>query len=65
MSSKVIDIDLGTTHSCVAIIDKQRLEVFENDRGLRKTILYVAFTEHERIVGNEAKIHSCIDPLNT
>ncbi|RWS18338.1 70 kDa heat shock protein C-like protein, partial [Leptotrombidium deliense] len=65
MTSDVIGIDLGTTHSCVAIYSKGKLEVLENDHGLRTTPSYVAFTQNEIIVGNEAKLNTCIDPSNT
>ncbi|RWS03043.1 heat shock 70 kDa protein-like protein, partial [Leptotrombidium deliense] len=65
MLSNIIGIDLGTTHSCVAIYSNERLEVFENDHGLRTTPSNVALTENESIVGIEAKLHTCIDPSNT
>ncbi|RWS19768.1 heat shock cognate 71 kDa protein-like protein, partial [Leptotrombidium deliense] len=63
MSSPYIGIDLGTTHSCVAVFDNGKTEVFENENGTRTTPSYVAFTDQERIVGNEAKSHACADPV--
>ncbi|RWS20242.1 heat shock protein 70-like protein [Leptotrombidium deliense] len=65
MPSNIIGSDLGTTYLCVAIYSKERLEVFENNVGLRTTPSHVAFTENESIVGNEAKLRTCIDPLNS
>ncbi|RWS25768.1 heat shock protein ssa2-like protein [Leptotrombidium deliense] len=65
MANHAIGIDLGTTFSCVAVCKKGRVEVFENDSGSRTTPSYVAFTEHERIIGNEAKNHVSEDPTNT
>ncbi|RWS21613.1 heat shock 70 kDa protein cognate 1-like protein, partial [Leptotrombidium deliense] len=42
-----------------------KLEVFENDHGQRTTPSYVAFSEFDCIIGNEAKIHTIVDPVNT
>ena len=52
---KVIGIDLGTTNSCVAIMDGSQPRVIENAEGARTTPSIVAFTEEERLVGQPAK----------
>ena len=48
---KVIGIDLGTTNSCVAIMDGSQPRVIENAEGARTTPSIVAFTDNERLVG--------------
>ena len=54
--SKVIGIDLGTTNSCVAIMDGKDARVIENTEGARTTPSMVAFTSNgERLVGQAAK----------
>ncbi|WP_157844047.1 Hsp70 family protein, partial [Candidatus Liberibacter asiaticus] len=54
--SKVIGIDLGTTNSCVAIMDGKNVRVIENAEGTRTTPSMVGFTdEGERLVGQPAK----------
>ena len=52
--AKVIGIDLGTTNSCVAIMDGAQPRVIENAEGARTTPSIVAFTDDERLVGQSA-----------
>ena len=64
--SKVIGIDLGTTNSCVAIMDGSETKVIENAEGARTTPSMVAFTEGgERLVGQAAKRQGVTNPENT
>ncbi|MBK0400582.1 molecular chaperone DnaK [Limibaculum sp. M0105] len=64
--SKVIGIDLGTTNSCVAIMDGKTPKVIENAEGARTTPSMVAFTEDgERLVGQPAKRQAVTNPENT
>jgi len=63
--SKVIGIDLGTTNSCVAIMDGSQSRVIENSEGARTTPSIVAFTENERLVGQPAKRQAVTNPENT
>ncbi len=62
---KVIGIDLGTTNSCVAIMDGSQPRVIENAEGARTTPSIVAFTESERLVGQPAKRQAVTNPENT
>ena len=64
--SKVIGIDLGTTNSCVAVLESGEPKVLENAEGNRTTPSVVAFTqEGERIVGQVAKRQAVTNPQNT
>ncbi len=63
--AKVIGIDLGTTNSCVAIMDGTAARVIENAEGARTTPSIVAFTEEERLVGQAAKRQAVTNPENT
>ena len=64
--SKVIGIDLGTTNSCVAIMEGKDARVIENAEGHRTTPSMVAFTESgERLVGHAAKRQAVTNPENT
>jgi molecular chaperone DnaK len=63
--SKVIGIDLGTTNSCVAIMDGAQARVIENAEGARTTPSIVAFTDEERLVGQAAKRQAITNPENT
>lgn len=63
---KVIGIDLGTTNSCVAVMDGSDPRVIENAEGVRTTPSMVAFTESgERLVGQSAKRQAVTNPENT
>jgi len=63
---KVIGIDLGTTNSCVAIMDGKQAKVIENVEGARTTPSIVAFTDSgERLVGQPAKRQAVTNPENT
>src|SRR5262250_1283165 len=64
--SKVIGIDLGTTNSCVAVMEGKNTKVIENSEGMRTTPSMVAFTESsERLVGQAAKRQAVTNPENT
>jgi len=63
--SKVIGIDLGTTNSCVAIMDGSQARVIENSEGARTTPSIVAFTDEERLVGQAAKRQAVTNSENT
>jgi molecular chaperone DnaK len=63
---KVIGIDLGTTNSCVAVMEGKEPKVIENAEGVRTTPSVVAFTEDgERLVGQPAKRQAVTNPENT
>jgi molecular chaperone DnaK len=64
--SKVIGIDLGTTNSCIAVMDGKEARVIENSEGARTTPSMVAFASgDERLVGQAAKRQSVTNPENT
>src|SRR5277367_6635960 len=64
--SKVIGIDLGTTNSCVAIMEGKEVKVIENSEGARTTPSMVAFSDNgERLVGQSAKRQAVTNPSNT
>ncbi len=62
---KVIGIDLGTTNSCIAIMDGSQPKVVENTEGARTTPSIVAFVEDEKLVGQPAKRQAVTNPDNT
>ena len=64
--AKVIGIDLGTTNSCVAVMEGATPKVIENAEGARTTPSIVAFTDDgERLVGQPAKRQAVTNPTNT
>ncbi len=64
--SKIIGIDLGTTNSCVAIMEGTQAKVLENTEGARTTPSVVAFTEdNEKLIGQPAKRQAVTNPENT
>ena len=63
--SKIIGIDLGTTNSCVAVIENGTSKVIENSEGARTTPSIVAYTPDEIIVGASAKRQAVTNPKNT
>ena len=63
--SKVIGIDLGTTNSCVALMEGKEAKVIENSEGGRTTPSQVAILEGERLVGQAAKRQAVTNPENT
>ncbi len=63
--AKVIGIDLGTTNSCVAIMDGSQPKVVENSEGARTTPSIVGFKDDERLVGQAAKRQAVTNPTNT
>ncbi len=64
--SKILGIDLGTTNSCMAVMDGGQATVLENSEGARTTPSIVAFTKSgERIVGQAAKRQAVTNPRNT
>ncbi len=65
MKSKIIGIDLGTTNSCVCILENGKPKVLENQEGARTTPSIVAYTETEMLVGASAKRQSITNPKET
>src|SRR6056300_1641799 len=63
--SKIIGIDLGTTNSCVSVMEGTSPKVLENSEGARTTPSVVAFTESETLVGIPAKRQAVTNPKNT
>ena len=62
---KIIGIDLGTTNSCVAVLDGEGARVLENAEGDRTTPSIIAYTEEETMVGQPAKRQAVTNPQNT
>jgi molecular chaperone DnaK len=63
--AKIIGIDLGTTNSCVAVMDGDSVKVLENAEGERTTPSIVAYTDDEVVVGSPAKRQAVTNPENT
>jgi molecular chaperone DnaK len=63
--SKIIGIDLGTTNSCVAIVESGNTKIIENSEGDRTTPSIVAYTDTEVLVGTTAKRQAVTNPKNT
>lgn len=63
--AKIIGIDLGTTNSCVAVMDGDTVKVIENSEGERTTPSIVAFTDDEVVVGSPAKRQAVTNPADT
>ena len=63
--SKIIGIDLGTTNSCVSVMDGDSPKVIENSEGDRTTPSYVAYTDDNTLVGQSAKRQAVTNPVNT
>ena len=64
--SKIIGIDLGTTNSCVAVVEGQQQKVIENSEGARTTPSVIAYTDNDEVlVGLPAKRQAVTNPENT
>ena len=63
--AKVIGIDLGTTNSCVSVMDGKAPKIIENSEGARTTPSMVGITDDERLVGQPAKRQAVTNPENT
>jgi molecular chaperone DnaK len=63
--SKIIGIDLGTTNSCLSVVENNSYKIIENADGSRTTPSIVAYTEDEVLVGTSAKRQSVTNPTNT
>lgn len=63
--AKVIGIDLGTTNSCLSIVENSKYKILENADGARTTPSIVAYTDEEILVGSSAKRQSVTNPENT
>ena len=65
LMGKIIGIDLGTTNSCVAVLDGDKTRVIENAEGDRTTPSIIAYTDEETLVGQPAKRQAVTNPKNT
>ena len=62
---KIIGIDLGTTNSCVSVLDNGQTKIIENSEGKRTTPSLIAYTDDEILVGEAAQRQRVINPMNT
>ena len=65
IGNKAIGIDLGTTYSCVALMNNNKVDIIANDQGNYTTPSFVAFTNEERLVGDSAKNQAASNTSNT
>ena len=63
--AKIIGIDLGTTNSCVAVLEGDKVKVIENAEGARTTPSIIAYKDGEVLVGQSAKRQAVTNPKNT
>ena len=65
MKEVAIGVDLGTSKCCVGVVYDGEVEILENERGKKTTPSYVAFTDTERLIGDDAKDQALLNPSNT
>ncbi|KAG0374434.1 10 kda heat shock protein, partial [Mortierella sp. AD032] len=65
MKILILEFNVYTTYSCVAVWESERVEIIANEQGNRTTPSYVAFSEQERLIGDAAKNQAAMNPTNT